>query len=65
MLGVGESVPPNMFLSMTRNGKVIEEKDITDSGQSNMLFLVSLLKTEYLSGWFIGLTQQEIAYKLS
>lgn len=50
---------------MTMNAKVIQEKHTTDSGQSNMTFLVSLLKTEYFSGWFIGLTQQGIAYELS
>lgn len=58
-------MPPNMFHPNTMNAKVIGEKHTTDIGQSNMLFLVSLLKTEHLSGWFIGLPQQGIAYELS
>lgn len=54
-----------MFHPMIMNAKVIGEKLITDHGQSNMLFLVALLKTEHLSGWFIGFTQQGVLYELS
>lgn len=56
MLEVDESVPPSVFHPMTVNAVVIEEKHITDSGQSDILFQSSIVTLEYLlSGWFIAL----------
>lgn len=57
-------MPPNAFHPVTVNAVVVEEKQMIDSGQSNVLFLLLLLRTEYLCEWFIGLTQQGIACEL-
>lgn len=48
MLEVGESVSLSMVQPMTVNAVVVEEKHITDSGQSNILFQSSIVTLEYL-----------------